>query len=113
MAHFAKVENNIVTQVIVADQDVIDSFPDKELYIKTNYHTRGGVNVLGYEPLRKNFAGIGYSYNENLDAFIPPKPYNSWVLDEETCLWEAPIAMPQDENHYAWNEDNQSWDIIE
>ena len=110
MAHFAKIENGIVTQVIVAEQDVIDSgvFGNSEYWVQTSYNTRGGVHPEG-RPLRKNYAGIGYSYDSQRDAFIPPKPYNSWVLNEFSCLWESPIPYPDDANSYFWDEETQSW----
>jgi hypothetical protein len=79
-------------------------------WIQTSYNTRGGVHSLGGTPLRKNYAGIGYTYDSQRDAFIPPKPYASWTLDEETCLWNAPVARP--EGNYTWNEDEQSWDLV-
>ena len=178
MSHFAKIDDdNIVTQVVVAEQDYIDSIqeltlvsggdpsePDEpsvyksDKWIQTSYNTRGGVHycaevkyvskeveardeyvdylgntipaveaaeavyVEGNSPgdigkpngevaLRKNFAGIGYTYDEDRDAFIPQKPYDSWVLDEDSCLWEAPVAKPDiiDEEDYSWDEDNQEW----
>ena len=110
MAHFAKIENGIVTQVIVAEQDVIDSgvFGNPEYWVQTSYNTRGGVHPEG-RPLRKNYAGIGYSYDSQRDAFIPPKPYNSWVLNEFSCLWESPIPYPNNDNSYFWDEETQSW----
>lgn len=121
MAHFAKVENGIVVTVIVAEQDFIDTLEDKEKWIQTSYNTRGGKhydenNVEDNKPpLRKNYAGIGYSYDEEIDAFIPQKPsdYYSWVLNEETCLWESPIPYPQDNNRYIWNEDILGWSLVE
>lgn len=90
MAHFAKVENRIVTTVIVAEQDFIDTLPDTELWIQTSYNTYGGKHLLGGTPLRKNYAGIGYRYDPKRDAFIPPTPdeEGTWVLNEQTCLWE-------------------------
>ena len=81
------------------------------IWKQTSYNTYGGVHNKGGTPLRKNFAGIGYTYDEDRDAFIPPKPFNSWVLNEDTCLWEAPIAKPQDGNKYRWNEQTLSWQI--
>ena len=110
MAHFAKVENGIVTQVIVAEQDVIDSglFGDPSSWIQTSYNTYGGLHKNYGTPLRKNYAGIGYSYDSTRDAFIPPKPYNSWVLNEETCLWEAPVQPPVAPS-YSWDEATQTW----
>jgi hypothetical protein len=83
------------------------------IWKQTSYNTHGGVNSLGGTPLRKNYAGIGYTYDEDRDAFIPKKPFNSWILNEDTCLWNAPVAYPQDNNKYIWNEQNQSWDLIE
>lgn len=114
MAHFAKVVNNIVTQVIVAEQDFFDTFIDNSPgdWIQTSYNTRGGIHSNGGIPLRKNFAGIGYSYNKELDAFIPPKEFESWVLNEDTCLWECPVPYPDDDKMYNWNEETQSWEPI-
>ena len=108
MSHFAQVENGIVTQVIVAEQDVIDSGMFGTGWVQTSYNTRGGQHPEG-QPLRKNYAGIGYTYDEQRDAFIPPKPYPSWVLVEETCLWNAPISKPIDGNSYQWDEATMSW----
>ena len=108
MAHFAKIENNIVIQVIVAEQDVIDSGLFGEGWIQTSYNTHGGQHPRD-KPLRKNFAGVGYAYDNNRDAFIPPKPYASWTLNEDTCLWDAPVAMPTDDKLYAWDETTTSW----
>ena len=93
MAHFAKInDQNIVEQVIVAEQDVIDSglFGSPSSWVQTSYNTYGGVHANGGVPLRKNYAGIGFTYDSVRDAFIPPKPYNSWILDENTCLWNPP-----------------------
>lgn len=111
MSHFAKVENGIVTQVIVVEKDVLDTglFGNPSLWIQTSYNTLGGRHVLGGTPLRKNYAGVGYTYDSERDAFIPPKLYNSWILDEETCLWEAPTAMPDDGKMYSWDEETISW----
>lgn len=114
MSHFAKVIYETVVDVIVAEQDVIDSgiFGSPELWIQTSYNTRGGQHPEG-RPLRKNFACIGYTYDTWLDAFIPPKPYDSWILNEETCLWEPPVPYPvtnDDDNRiYYWDEETQSW----
>ena len=83
------------------------------IWKQTSYNTSGGVHNNGGTPFRKNHAGIGYTYDEDRDAFIPKKPYNSWILNEDTCLWEAPVALPDTENRYNWNEINQNWDIIE
>lgn len=110
MSHFAKVENGIVTEVLVVEQDVINTglFGDPSIWIQTSYNTIGGQHPEG-RPLRKNYAGIGYTYDEVRDAFIPPKPFDSWLLDEDTCLWEAPIPYPQDDKPYRWDEENQAW----
>jgi hypothetical protein len=112
MSHFAQIdENNVVTQVIVIEQDVVDTglFGDPNSWIQTSYNTHAGVHSQGGTPLRKNYAGIGYTYDSTRDAFIPPTPYNSWVLNEETCLWEAPIPMPNDDKIYNWDEETTSW----
>jgi hypothetical protein len=114
MTHFARVQNGIVTNVIVIEQDMIDtgSWGPPEEWIQTSYNTYGGVHRNGGTPLRKNYAGIGYSYDEDLDAFIPPKPYDSWALNSTSCLWEPPIEYPQDGNAYVWNEQEQQWDLF-
>jgi hypothetical protein len=111
MAHFAKVNNGIVEQVIVAEPEFFETFVDTSPgeWIQTSYNTRGGVHILGGTPLRKNYAGIGYTYDAQRDAFIPPKPYASWELNEETCLWEAPTPYPDDGKKYNWNESTTSW----
>jgi hypothetical protein len=113
MAHYAKVVNELVTQVIVAEAEFFDTFIDSSPgeWIQTSYNTQGGQHPDGI-PLRKNFAGIGYSYNRELDAFIPPKPFASWILDEETCLWNAPTAYPDDGKKYGWNEDILNWEEL-
>jgi hypothetical protein len=108
MSHFAKVENNIVTQVIVAEQDVIDSGLFGTGWVQTSYNTHGGQHPEG-RPLRKNFAGVGYTYDQTRDAFIPPKPFASWLLNEDTCTWESPVAMPNDGKRYSWDEEQQNW----
>jgi len=108
MSHFAKVENGIVTQVIVVEQDVIDSGLFGEGWVQTSYNTHGNQHPEG-RPLRKNYAGIGFTYDSVRDAFIPPKTYDSWVLNEESCLWESPVPMPQDGKEYYWDEANVSW----
>ena len=120
MAHFAEVdENNIVLRVLVVD-DSQESNGQEFLattlglggtWIKTSYNTAGGVHSNGGTPLRKNYAGIGYSYDSVRDAFIAPKPYPSWVLNETSCVYEAPVAMPTD-GLYTWNEETTSWDLI-
>jgi hypothetical protein len=114
MSHFAKVNNGIVEQVIVAEPEFFESFVDSSpgAWIQTSYNTRGGVHTNGGTPLRKNFAGVGYTYDAIKDAFIAPKPYASWILDEETCLWNAPVAYPDDGEQYTWNESTTSWDLV-
>ena len=113
MSHFAQIDgNNIVTQVLVIEQDVIDTglFGDPASWIQTSYNTNGGVHTLGGTPLRKNYAGIGYTYNASRDAFIPPKPFASWTLNEDTCQWEAPTPRPVEEGKiFVWNEETTSW----
>lgn len=120
MSHFAKVDNNIVKNVIVAELEFFDNFIDSSPgeWIKTSYNTSGGIH---YDPntgqpsadqskaLRKNFAQIGYSYDSELDSFIPPQPFPSWKLNETSCLWEAPVPMPNDGKAYVWYEDSGSW----
>ena len=110
MSHFAKVVNGIVTQVIVAEQEFFDTFVDTSPgeWIQTSYNTRGGQHPEG-RPLRKNYAGIGFTYDREKDAFIPPQPYPSWLLDEETCLWNPPTPMPVDDKKYTWDEPTLSW----
>lgn len=114
MGHFAKVLNGTVTQVIVADPDFFTKFVDSSPgeWIQTSYNTGGGVHTLGGTPLRKNFAGIGYSYDKTRDAFIPPKPFASWKLNDSTCLWDAPIAYPSDGKKYTWDEATVSWKLV-
>jgi hypothetical protein len=111
MAHFARVENGVVTQVIVIDQETLNTghWGDPASWVQTSYNTQGGVHSLGGTPLRKNYAGIGYSYDSVRDAFIPPKPFPSWVLDEITCLWSAPTPMPTDGKMYNWDEATVAW----
>lgn len=124
MAHYAKVINGIVIEVNVASQEWVDAQPDKWAWYETSYNIHGGVY---YDPTteqphkdqrlanktpgrkRKNYAGIGYRYDSTRDAFIPPTPYPSWKLNEATCLWEPPVAYPQDDKQYLWNETEQEW----
>jgi hypothetical protein len=132
MAHYALVdENGFVENVITGrnENDILDNNTNWELYysnihnpliaIKTSYNTHGGVHYTDGEPsadqskaLRKNYAGINFTYDEARDAFIPPQPYASWVLDEATCLWEAPVAMPTDGADYTWDEQAGDWVVI-
>mgnify|MGYP003139192502 CR=1 FL=1 len=118
MSHFAKVINGIVETVHVVDQDYIDSgkLGDPDNWIQTSYNTRGGVHHApnssepdGGVALRKNYAGVGYTYDPDKDAFIPPKPFPSWVLNEDTCLWNPPTSYPDDGKEYIWDEDTTSW----
>jgi hypothetical protein len=111
MGHYAKVVDSKVTQVIVAEPDFFATFVDSSPgeWIQTSYNTSGGVHVLGGTPLRKNYAGIGHTYDRERDAFIPPQPYASWTLNEDTCLWESPIPYPNDNKAYEWNESTQEW----
>jgi len=121
MAHYAFLDmQNIVTEVIVG-KDETDGPTNWEMHYgnfreqvckRTSYNTRGGVHTNGGTPFRKNYAGIGYTYDESRDAFIPPKPFDSWTLNEDSCLWEAPVAMPDDGQQYSWNEETTSWDLI-
>ena len=110
MAHFAKVLDGVVTQVIVAEPEFFNTFVDSSPgeWVQTSYNTRGGQHPEG-RPLRKNYAGIGYTYDRTRDAFIPPKPFASWTLNEDTCLWDAPVARPDDGKSYDWDEETTSW----
>lgn len=122
MAHFAKVVDGIVSQVIVAEPEFFDTFVDSSpgTWLQTSYNTRGGVhyNPETGEPdggvaLRKNYAGVGFTYDAVRDAFYAPQPYPSWTLNETSCAWEAPVAYPDDGEGYIWNEDTQAWDALE
>jgi hypothetical protein len=114
MAHFAKVNNGIVEQVIVAEPEFFQTFVDTSPgeWIQTSYNTHGGQHPEG-RPLRKNYAGIGYTYDRERDAFIPPKPFASWELNEDTCLWDAPVPYPDDDKLYNWDEPTTSWVEVE
>lgn len=113
MSHFAKVVDGKVTQVIVAEPEFFETFVDSSPgeWIQTSYNTRGGQHPEG-RPLRKNYAGVGYTYDKTRDAFIPPSPFPSWVLNEDTCLWDAPTPYPADGNQYEWDEPTTSWKEI-
>lgn len=121
MSHFAKIENGIVTQVIVAEQDVIDSglFGEPSLWIQTSYNTYGNVHYGadktpdGGIAVRANYASIGFIYDKVNDVFYAPKPYESWILDNKTWLWNPPIPYPNDGNFYEWNESNKEWILRE
>lgn len=127
MAHFAKLGvGNIVESVVVVHNDelLVDGveqehkgveflnnlFNERSVWKKTSYNTHGGIHKSGGTQFRKNHAGIGYTYDGDRDAFIPPSPFPSWTLDEETCRWEAPVPRP--DGHYVWNEETQAWDAV-
>jgi hypothetical protein len=134
MAHFAKLgTGNIVEQVISINNTIITDangveqeqlgidfinqlYNTNDTWKQTSYNTHGGVHDNGGTPFRKNYAGIGYTYDSQRDAFIPIKPYNSWILNEETCTWNAPVAMPtaqlEENQYYSWNESTLSWDLV-
>lgn len=113
MSHYAKVIDGIVTEVLVIDQEVIDTgaFGDPALWVQTSYNTHGGVHPEG-RPLRKNYAGIGYTYDTERDAFYAPQPYASWTLNEDTCLWVAPVPYPTEGVH-TWSEATLAWVAVE
>lgn len=118
MAHYAFLnQNSIVTEVIVGKDETDTSYDWEQFYgeirnqvcKRTSYNTKGGVNFNGGTPLRKNYAGIGYTYDIQRDAFIPPKPFESWILNEDSCLWNAPVSYPDDGNRYQWDETTLLW----
>ena len=132
MAHFAKlgvgnkvlrvevVSNDIATTERAGEEFLQNLYQDREVWKQTSYNTYGGEHKLGGTPFRKNYAGIGFTYDETKDAFIEAKPYDSWTLDETTCLWEAPVSKPiltqeqlDNNSRYIWNETTTSWDLIE
>jgi hypothetical protein len=130
MASFAKIGlNNKVIEVLSVNNEVLkdaDGIEKEDIGIdfltkltgypvwkQTSYNTKAGIHTEGGTPLRKNHAGIGYTYDEDRDAFIPKKPFNSWILNEDTCLWNAPVTKPEDDNMYLWNESTLTWDIVE
>jgi hypothetical protein len=110
MAHFAEVVDGVVERVIVADSAEWCKTNLGGTWVQTSYNTLGGVHKLGGTPLHKNYAGIGYTFDGT--GFAAPQPYASWTLDETSYLWEAPVAMPEDENAYTWNEETTSWELI-
>jgi hypothetical protein len=129
MASFAKIGlNNKVIEVLSVVNEVLHDANGVEqesigidfltkltgypVWVQTSYNTHGGVHDNGGTPLRKNHAGIGYTYDEDRDAFIAPKPYSSWLLNEESCQWESPIPYPQDDNKYTWNETIKNWEVV-
>jgi hypothetical protein len=121
MAHYALIDgNNVVENVFVGrdENDLVEGVTDWEVYYgdihgqtckRTSYNTYGNQHILGGAPFRRNYAGIGYTYDQGRDAFIPPQPYPSWVLNETTCLWDPPVAYPDDGQPYTWDEDTTSW----
>lgn len=125
MAHFCKLGvGSKVLKVEVVSNDVATTeqagvdflnnlYGTNDIWKQTSYNTRGGEHLTGGTPFRKNYAGIGYKYDQTRDAFIPPKPFQSWTLNETTCLWEAPISKPDDGQSYDWNETTQTWDLRE
>jgi hypothetical protein len=130
MASFAKIGlNNKVIEVLSVNNEVLKDSNGIEqeingidfltkltgwaIWKQTSYNTHGGVHTKGGIPFRKNHAGVGMTYDEDRDAFIPKKPFNSWILNEQTCLWDSPTPMPQDGNQYNWNEQTLSWDLVE
>lgn len=113
MPHFAQLdENNIVIKVLVIDQETVDTghFGNPNSFVQTSYNTHAGEHLLGGTPFRKNYAGIGYTYDAVRDAFIPPKPFDSWILNENTCVYDPPTPMPNDEKMYLWNEELLIWE---
>jgi hypothetical protein len=122
MAYYAFLdENNIITEVIPGKDEGTEGIDWEQWYgqyrgqtcKRTSYNTLGNIHTTGGTPFRKNYAGIGFTYDAQRDAFIPPKPFASWLLNEDTCLWQAPIPRPSDGQNHQWNEDNQSWDLVE
>jgi len=124
MAHFAKLgTGNIVERVEVVHNDIATTeqagadflnnlYKTNDVWKMTSYNTRGGIHLLGGTPFRKNFAGIGFKYDQYKDAFIPPKPFNSWILNETTCRWDAPVVKPNDGQDYKWNETIKNWELV-
>ena len=124
MAHFAKLgTGNIVERVEVVSNDIATDeqtgvdflnnlYGTRDTWKQTSYNTKGGVHLLGGTPFRKNYGGIGCTYDQTKDAFIPPKPFDSWTLNETTCIWEAPVAYPSDGKDYEWDESSTSWKEI-
>ena len=131
MAHFAKLgKGNIIERVEVVSNDIATTeqagidflqnlYKDRAIWKQTSFNTKGGAHKTGGTPFRKNYATIGGKYDQTRDAFIPPKPFESWILNETTCLWQAPIPEPEltqdqidNNNYYTWNETNQTWDLV-
>ena len=114
MAHFAKVENGVVTQVIVIDQETLNlgHWGDPSLWVQTSYNTRAGEHTQGGTPLRGNYAGIGYIYDKENDVFYAPKPFASWTISAPNWTWTPPTPMPTDGKMYTWNEETKAWDEV-
>ena len=124
MAHFAKLGiGNKVLKVEIVSNDIAlteqagvnflnNIYKTNDVWVQTSYNTIGGTHILDGTPFRKNYAGVGYKYNQTKDAFISPQPYSSWTLNDDTCRWEAPVAYPDDGELYEWNEDTTSWDAV-
>tara|TARA_R100000908_G_scaffold33614_1_gene15416 strand:+ start:1413 stop:1790 length:378 start_codon:yes stop_codon:yes gene_type:complete len=125
MAHFCKLGiGNVVETIEVVSNDIATTeqagvdflntlYKTRNVWKQTSYNTIGGEHTLGGTPFRKNYAGIGFKYDQTRDAFIPPKPYDSWTLNEATCLWDPPVVKPDDGQKYLWNEETQQWDLNE
>ena len=114
MAHFAKLgKGNIIEQVVVVSNDIATTEQAGVEFLQNLYNTRDVWKQTSYNGnIRKNFAGIGFKYDQTRDAFIPPKPFDSWTLNETTCLWDPPVVKPDDGQRYNWNETNQTWDLV-
>ena len=124
MAHFAKLgTGNIIETVQIVSNDIATTeqagvdflnnlFGSRDVWKQTSYNTYGGVHKLGGTPLRKNYASIGFTYDQTKNAFVPPQPFDSWTLNETSCLWEAPTAYPTDNKDYIWNEETTTWDLV-
>lgn len=118
MSHFAKLDDNNIVIGVYRGRDEDDgkeaelSARTGDQYRQTSYNTQGGVHLLGGTPFRKNYAGIGFTYDQARDAFIPPQPYPSWLLNEDSCQWEPPVPYPTDDNPHTWNETDQRWDQL-
>ena len=125
MAHFAKLgAGNIVLAVHIVSNDIATTeqagidflnnlYKSRDIWRQTSYNTYAGEHLLGGTPFRKNYAGVGYRYDQTKDAFIPPQPYNSWTLNETTCIWDPPVPYPSDGKMYIWNETTRQWDLNE
>ena len=128
MAHFVEINalHKVIKRIVLNDKDTQDANGNEVesigaeylhdgfggTWLRTSYNTHGNIHSLGGTPFRKNCAGTGFTYDETRDAFIPPKPFDSWILNEDTCLWDAPTAYPDDGKKYTWNEDTTSWDEV-